>query len=98
MYLVQATINVSRFVTKINFASTTLVQLGCISVDSLTTTLARLRTRDAVQSHQVVLILYVPLHSSEMNVSKLGRMMRETNSLDLVYLRFLFKLNMDRFG
>ena len=46
----------------------------------------------------VVLTFYLPLYSSGMNVFKPGRMMGETNGLDLVDLRFLFKLDLDRCG
>ena len=99
-YLVRATVKFSRFVTEASSTSTstTLIQPRCISSNSPTTILAWLRNRDVVQFHLVVLILYLPLHSSGMNVSKPGRMMGETNSLDLVDLEFLFKLDLDRFG
>jgi len=83
MYLVQATVNYSRFVTEINY-TTTLVQPWRNSIDSPTTTLAWLRIRNTVQFQTVVLTLYLPLYSSRMNVFKSGRMMGESNSSDLV--------------
>ena len=39
--------------------------------------------------------MYLPLHLSGMNAFKPGKMMEETNCLDLVDLRFVFKI---RFG
>jgi len=46
----------------------------------------------------VVLTFYLPLNLSGMNVFKPGRIVGETNGLDLVDLRFLFKLDLDICG
>ena len=57
MYLTRATIDCSRFTTKVSSTSTTMIQIWCINVDITTTTLALLRIRDVVQFNPVVLAL-----------------------------------------
>jgi len=43
----------------------------------------------------VVLTLYLPLHSSGMNVFKAGKMMRESSGLDLAGFMILFKFRFE---
>ena len=72
------------------------VNFSWFDTEASFTSTTLVQIRDAVQFQPVVLILYQPLHSSGINVFKSRRMIRETNGLDLVDLRFLFKLDLDR--
>jgi len=57
-YLIQATIDCSRFVTKASSTSTTLIQQWHISADFSTTTLIWLRICDVVQPNYICLATY----------------------------------------
>ena len=72
--------------------STTLVQSWRIDTDSRTTTLAWLRIREVVQLDCAYLLPTNTFIGDE--CFQAGENDGETNSLDLVDLRFLFKLDL----